>query len=88
MKVLVSKDTNKIKILTHSEQKFSLKSKDEVAKDILDFVETQLKNKFFKNSFEFNEKTTLHICAFLFLNLVLHKELNAQVQINYQQIGG
>jgi phosphopantothenoylcysteine decarboxylase/phosphopantothenate--cysteine ligase len=32
------------KILTHSEQKeFSLKSKDEVAKDILDFVETQLK---------------------------------------------
>lgn len=38
------KDTNKIKILTHSEQKeFSLKSKDEVAKDILDFVETQLK---------------------------------------------
>ena len=38
------KDTNKVKILTHSEQKeFSLKSKDEVAKDILDFVETQLK---------------------------------------------
>lgn len=38
------KDTNKVKILMHSEQKeFSLKSKDEVAKDILDFVETQLK---------------------------------------------
>ena len=38
------KDTNKVKILTHSEQKeFSLKSKDEVAKDILDYVETQLK---------------------------------------------
>lgn len=38
------KDTNKVKILTYSEQKeFSLKSKDEVAKDILDFVETQLK---------------------------------------------
>ncbi len=38
------KDTNKVKILTHTEQKeFSLKSKDEVAKDILDFVETQLK---------------------------------------------
>ena len=38
------KDTNKVKILTNSEQKeFSLKSKDEVAKDILDFVETQLK---------------------------------------------
>lgn len=38
------KDTNKVKILTHSEQKeFSLKSKNEVAKDILDFVETQLK---------------------------------------------
>ena len=38
------KDTNKVKILTHSEQKeFSLKSKDEVARDILDFVETQLK---------------------------------------------
>lgn len=38
------KDTNKVKILTHSEKKeFSLKSKDEVAKDILDFVETQLK---------------------------------------------
>lgn len=38
------KDTNKVKILTHSEQKeFSLKSKDEVAKDILDFVETQLR---------------------------------------------
>lgn len=38
------KDTNKVKILTHLEQKeFSLKSKDEVAKDILDFVETQLK---------------------------------------------
>lgn len=38
------KDTNKVKILTHSEQKeFSLKSKDKVAKDILDFVETQLK---------------------------------------------
>ena len=38
------KDTNKVKILTHSEQKeFSLKSKDEVAKDILDFVEIQLK---------------------------------------------
>ena len=45
MKMQASKkDTNKVKILTHSEQKeFSLKSKDEVAKDILDFVETQLK---------------------------------------------
>lgn len=38
------KDTNKIKILTKTEQKeFSLKSKDEVAKDILDFVEEKIK---------------------------------------------
>ena len=37
-------DTNKIKILTKTEQKeFSLKSKDEVAKDILDFIEEKLK---------------------------------------------
>jgi len=37
------KDTNKIKILTKTEQKeFHLKSKDEVAKDILDFVEEKL----------------------------------------------
>ena len=36
-------DTNKIKILTNSELKeFNLKSKKEVAKDILDFVEEQL----------------------------------------------
>ncbi|WP_042720226.1 bifunctional phosphopantothenoylcysteine decarboxylase/phosphopantothenate--cysteine ligase CoaBC [Flavobacterium sp. B17] len=36
-------DTNKIKIFTPTEKKeFELKSKDEVAKDILDFVETQL----------------------------------------------
>lgn len=36
-------DTNKIKIFTPTEKKeFNLKSKDEVAKDILDFVETQL----------------------------------------------
>ena len=34
------KDTNKIKILTKTEQKeFSLKSKEDVAKDILNFVE-------------------------------------------------
>lgn len=38
------KDTNKIKILTSTEQKeFNLKSKDEVAKDILDFVEEKIK---------------------------------------------
>lgn len=37
------KDTNKIKILTKTEQKeFYLKSKEEVAKDILDFVEEKL----------------------------------------------
>ncbi|WP_297985288.1 bifunctional phosphopantothenoylcysteine decarboxylase/phosphopantothenate--cysteine ligase CoaBC [uncultured Chryseobacterium sp.] len=37
-------DTNKIKILTKTEQKeFSLKSKDDVAKDILDFIEEKLK---------------------------------------------
>jgi len=37
------KDTNKIKIFTKTEKKeFDLKSKDDVAKDILDFVETQL----------------------------------------------
>lgn len=37
------KDTNKIKILTPTEQKeFNLKSKEEVAKDILDFVEEKL----------------------------------------------
>lgn len=36
-------DTNKIKIFTKTENKeFTLKSKDEVAKDILDFVESQL----------------------------------------------
>ncbi|KXH83549.1 bifunctional phosphopantothenoylcysteine decarboxylase/phosphopantothenate--cysteine ligase CoaBC [Chryseobacterium kwangjuense] len=36
-------DTNKIKIFTRTEKKeFNLKSKDEVAADILDFVETQL----------------------------------------------
>lgn len=36
-------DTNKIKIFTKTEKKeFSLKSKDEVAEDILDFVEAQL----------------------------------------------
>ncbi|PKF72908.1 bifunctional phosphopantothenoylcysteine decarboxylase/phosphopantothenate--cysteine ligase CoaBC [Chryseobacterium sp. PMSZPI] len=36
-------DTNKIKIFTRTEKKeFNLKSKDEVAKDILDFVESQL----------------------------------------------
>lgn len=40
------KDTNKIKILTKTEQKeFSLKSKEDVAKDILNFVEEKL-NKF------------------------------------------
>ena len=38
------KDTNKIKILTPTEQKeFNLKSKEAVAKDILDFVEGKLK---------------------------------------------
>jgi phosphopantothenoylcysteine decarboxylase/phosphopantothenate--cysteine ligase len=38
------KDTNKIKILTKTEQKeFNLKSKEAVAKDILDFVEEKLK---------------------------------------------
>ncbi|WP_417428386.1 bifunctional phosphopantothenoylcysteine decarboxylase/phosphopantothenate--cysteine ligase CoaBC [Halpernia sp.] len=37
------KDTNKIKILTKNETlKFSLKSKIAVAKDILDFIETQI----------------------------------------------
>lgn len=36
-------DTNKIKIFTRTEKKeFELKSKDDVAKDILDFVESQL----------------------------------------------
>ncbi|MCS3867670.1 phosphopantothenoylcysteine decarboxylase/phosphopantothenate--cysteine ligase [Chryseobacterium ginsenosidimutans] len=36
-------DTNKIKIFTPTEKKeFNLKSKDDVAKDILDFVESQL----------------------------------------------
>lgn len=36
-------DTNKIKIFTTTEKKeFDLKSKEDVAKDILDFVETQL----------------------------------------------
>ncbi|GEN77816.1 bifunctional phosphopantothenoylcysteine decarboxylase/phosphopantothenate--cysteine ligase CoaBC [Chryseobacterium hagamense] len=36
-------DTNKIKIFTRTEKKeFDLKSKEEVAKDILDFVESQL----------------------------------------------
>ncbi|SEM60245.1 phosphopantothenoylcysteine decarboxylase / phosphopantothenate--cysteine ligase [Chryseobacterium taichungense] len=36
-------ETNKIKIFTPTEKKeFELKSKDEVAKDILDFVDTQL----------------------------------------------
>ncbi|WP_415324477.1 bifunctional phosphopantothenoylcysteine decarboxylase/phosphopantothenate--cysteine ligase CoaBC [Chryseobacterium sp. MMS23-Vi53] len=36
-------DTNKIKIFTKTEKKeFNLKSKDDVAKDILDFVESQL----------------------------------------------
>lgn len=36
-------DTNKIKIFTQTEKKeFELKSKDEVAKDILNFVESQL----------------------------------------------
>ena len=39
-------DTNKIKIITPSEQKdFALKSKEDVAKDILDFVEEQLQKK-------------------------------------------
>ncbi|ALR32269.1 phosphopantothenoylcysteine decarboxylase [Chryseobacterium sp. IHB B 17019] len=37
------KDTNKIKIFTKTEKKeFDLKSKDDVAKDILDFVEAQI----------------------------------------------
>lgn len=37
-------DTNKIKIFTKTEQKeFSLKPKDDVAKDILDFIEEKLK---------------------------------------------
>lgn len=36
-------DTNKIKIFTQTEKKeFDLKSKDDVAKDILDFVESQI----------------------------------------------
>lgn len=40
------KETNKIKILTVNEQlDFALKSKEEVAKDILDFVEVKIKNK-------------------------------------------
>lgn len=39
-------DTNKIKIFTKTEKKeFDLKSKDEVAKDILDCIEDQLLNK-------------------------------------------
>jgi len=39
-------DTNKIKIITPSGQKdFALKSKEDVAKDILDFVEEQLQKK-------------------------------------------
>ena len=39
-------DTNKIKIITPLEQKdFALKSKEDVAKDILDFVEEQLQKK-------------------------------------------
>lgn len=39
-------DTNKIKIITPSEQKdFALKPKEDVAKDILDFVEKQLQKK-------------------------------------------
>ena len=39
-------NTNKIKIITPSEQKdFALKSKEDVAKDILDFVEEQLQKK-------------------------------------------
>ena len=39
-------DTNKIKIITPLEQKdFTLKSKEDVAKDILDFVEEQLQKK-------------------------------------------
>lgn len=37
-------DTNKIKIITQNEQKdFSLKSKENVAKDILDFIELKIK---------------------------------------------
>jgi phosphopantothenoylcysteine decarboxylase/phosphopantothenate--cysteine ligase len=40
------KDTNKIKIITKTEQKeFSLKSKEDVAKDILDFVEEKFNKK-------------------------------------------
>ena len=40
------KDTNKIKIITKTEQKeFSLKSKEDVAKDILDFVEAKFNKK-------------------------------------------
>ncbi len=36
-------DTNKIKIFTKTEKKeFDLKSKDDVARDILNFVESQL----------------------------------------------
>ena len=36
-------DTNKIKIFTRTEKKeFGLKPKDEVAKDILDFIEVQI----------------------------------------------
>lgn len=36
-------DTNKIKIITQTEQKeFSLKTKEEVAKDILDFINDKL----------------------------------------------
>lgn len=39
------KDTNKIKIITETEQKeFDLKSKKEVAKDILNFVESKILN--------------------------------------------
>ena len=40
------KDTNKIKIITRKEQKeFDLKSKIEVAKDILDFIESKIKTR-------------------------------------------
>lgn len=39
-------DTNKIKIITHTEQKeFALKSKTDVAKDILDFVEEKIRTR-------------------------------------------
>ncbi|WP_294199424.1 bifunctional phosphopantothenoylcysteine decarboxylase/phosphopantothenate--cysteine ligase CoaBC [uncultured Chryseobacterium sp.] len=43
-------DTNKIKIFTRTEKKeFSLKSKDDVAKDILDFIESQLLNNLLRS---------------------------------------